>query len=111
MKAEVSSALLVSIFNPSSSLHDGAVIMQNTLVESAGCILPLTESNMILPEMGTRHRAALGLTEESDAIVVVISEERGKISVAEDGRFSHLDLDEMKLRRFLNERLFISSGE
>jgi diadenylate cyclase len=66
---------------------------------------------MISPEMGTRHRAALGITEESDAIVVVISEERGNISVAENGRFVHLDLDEMKLRRYLNERLFISSGE
>ena len=61
--------------------------------------------------MGTRHRAALGITEESDAIVVLISEERGKILVAENGRFVNLDLDEMKLRRYLNERLFISSGD
>jgi diadenylate cyclase len=66
---------------------------------------------MVLPEMGTRHRAALGITEESDAIVVVVSEERGTISTAENGRFTYLDIDEMKLRRYLNERLFISSGE
>jgi|TARA_B100000315_G_scaffold99154_1_gene91230 diadenylate cyclase len=111
LKAEVSAPLLLSIFNPGSPMHDGAVILQNTLVEAAGCILPLTESQMVLPEMGTRHRAALGITEESDAIVVVVSEERGTISTAESGRFTHLDLDEMALRRYLNERLFISSGD
>ena len=92
-------------------MHDGAVILQNTLIEAAGCILPLTDSQMISPEMGTRHRAALGITEESDALVVVISEERGAISIAENGRFTSLDIDEMELRRFLNDRLFISSGE
>ncbi len=111
MKAEVSAPLLVSIFNPSSPLHDGAVIIRNTLIESAGSILPLTESTMIDPEMGTRHRAALGLTEESDALVLVVSEERGRISASENGRFIHLDMDEMALRRYLNDRLFISSGE
>lgn len=111
LKAEVSTPLLLSIFNPESPLHDGAVILQNTLIEAAGCILPLTESQMILPEMGTRHRAALGITEESDAIVVVVSEERGTISTAENGRFTNLDIDEMKLRRYLNDRLFISSGD
>ena len=111
LKAEVSSPLLLSIFNPESPMHDGAVILQNTLVEAAGCILPLTESQMILPEMGTRHRAALGITEESDAIVIVVSEERGTIATAENGRFTNLEIDEMKLRRYLNERLFISSGD
>ena len=111
LKAEVSAPLLMSVFNPESPMHDGAVIMQNTLLEAAGCILPLTESQMILPEMGTRHRAALVITEESDAIVVVISEERGTIITAENGRFTNMDMDEMKLRRYLNERLFISSGD
>ena len=111
IKGEVTSGLLLSIFNPGSPLHDGAVILQNTLVEAAGCILPLTESDMIAPDMGTRHRAALGLTEETDAIVIVVSEERGAIAAAEDGRFVNLDMDEMALRRFLNERLFISSGD
>ena len=111
LKAEVSAPLLMSVFNPESPMHDGAVIMQNTLLEAAGCILPLTESQMILPEMGTRHRAALGITEESAAIVVVISEERGTIITAENGRFTNMDMDEMKLRRYLNERLFISSGD
>tara|TARA_B100001027_G_C16255307_1_gene326575 strand:+ start:722 stop:1498 length:777 start_codon:yes stop_codon:yes gene_type:complete len=111
LKAEVSTPLLLSIFNPNSSMHDGAVILQNTLIEAAGCILPLTESQMVSSEMGTRHRAALGITEESDALVVVISEERGSISIAENGRFTSLDIDEMELRRYLNDRLFISSGD
>jgi len=111
LKAEVSTPLILSIFHPNSSMHDGAVILQNTLIEAAGCILPLTDSQMISPEMGTRHRAALGITEESDALVVVISEERGSISIAENGRFTFLDIDEMELRRYLNDRLFISSGE
>ena len=111
LKAEVSTPLLLSIFNPESPMHDGAVILQNTLLEAAGCILPLTESQMVLPEMGTRHRAALGITEESDAIVIVVSEERGTISTAENGKFTNLEMDEMKLRRYLNERLFISSGD
>ena len=111
LKAEVSTPLILSIFNPNSSMHDGAVILQNTLIEAAGCILPLTESQMITPEMGTRHRAALGITEESDALVVIVSEERGTISTAENGRFTHLDIGEMELRRYLNDRLFISSGE
>ena len=111
LKAEVSTPLLLSIFNPNSSMHDGAVILQNTLIEAAGCILPLTDSQMVSPEMGTRHRAALGITEESDALVVVISEERGTISIAENGRFTSLDIDEMELRRYLNDRLFISSGD
>ena len=111
LKAEISAPLVVSIFNPESPMHDGAIILQNTLIEAAGCILPLTESQMILPDMGTRHRAALGITEESDAIVIIVSEERGTISTAENGRFTHLNLDEMNLRRYLNDRLFISSGD
>ncbi len=93
LKAEVSTPLLMSIFNPESPMHDGAVILQNTLIEASGCILPLTESQMVLPEMGTRHRAALGITEESDAIVVIISEERGTISTAENGRFTNLEME------------------
>ena len=111
LKAEVSAPLLVSIFNPSSPLHDGAVVLQNDIIEAAACILPLTESSMVDPEMGTRHRAALGLSEETDAIVIVISEEKKRVTVAEEGRFVKIDMDETDLRRFLNERLFISSGD
>ena len=91
--------------------HDGAIIIQNDLIDSAACILPLTESKMIDPEMGTRHRAALGITEETDAIVILISEEKSKISVAEDGKFVHVGLDEISLRKYLNDSMFISSGD
>ena len=111
LKAEVTAPLLVSIFNPSSPLHDGAVIIQNDIIDAAACILPLTESKMIDPEMGTRHRAALGISEETDAIVILISEEKARISVAEDGRFSHVGIDEVGLQKFLNDRMFISSGD
>ena len=111
LKAEVTAPLLISIFNPSSPLHDGAVIIQNDLIDAAACILPLTESKMIDPDMGTRHRAALGISEETDAIVVLISEEKSKISVAEDGRFSHIGMDQIALQKYLNDRMFISSGD
>jgi len=111
LKAEVRAPLLVSIFNPTSPLHDGAVIIQNDIIDAAACILPLTESNMIDPEMGTRHRAALGISEETDAIVVLISEEKARISVVEDGRIVHINVDEIGLRKYLNDRMFIASGD
>ena len=111
LKAEVTAPLLVSIFNPTSPLHDGAVIIQNDIIDAAACILPLTESTMIDPEMGTRHRAALGISEETDAIVVLVSEERARISVVEDGRFAYISMDDIALRKYLNDRMFISSGD
>ena len=111
LKAEVTAPLLVSIFNPTSPLHDGAVIIQNDIIDAAACILPLTESSMIDPEMGTRHRAALGISEETDAIVVLISEEKSRISVVEDGRIAHISVDEIGLRKYLNDRMFIASGD
>ena len=111
LKAEVTAPLLVSIFNPTSPLHDGAVIIQNDIIDAAACILPLTESTMIDPEMGTRHRAALGISEETDAIVVLVSEEKARISVVEDGRFAYISMDDIALRKYLNDRMFISSGD
>ena len=95
----------MSIFNPSSLLHDGAVVIHRDTIDAAACILPLTESKTLNPEMGTRHRAALGISEDSDALAIVVSEETGKISVAEDGHFisSSLSLDE--LNKLLKEKL------
>lgn len=110
LRAEVSRELLVSVFNPESPLHDGAVIIQNDIIEAAQCILPLSESETLDPDMGTRHRAALGLTEESDALVVVVSEEKGQVSLAIDGHF-HRNLDEADLRGLLNRYVFVSGGE
>ena len=78
--------LLVTIFHPGSALHDGAVIIQENRVAAAACFLPLTINPKISRELGTRHRAAIGLTEEGDALAVIVSEETGYISVAIDGR-------------------------
>jgi diadenylate cyclase len=77
--------LLVTIFQPGSPLHDGAVIIQEARIAAAACFLPLTVNPRISRELGTRHRAAIGLTEESDAVAVVVSEERGQIALALDG--------------------------
>ncbi len=78
--------LVVTIFRPGSPLHDGAVILQEDRVSAAACFLPLTVNPRVSRELGTRHRAAIGLTEESDAVAVVVSEESGQISLALDGR-------------------------
>ena len=86
LEARVSRQLFTSIFNPRSPLHDGAVVIQNEIMEAAKCILPLTSNPNLGRTLGTRHRAAIGLTEQTDALVVVVSEETGKISIAEDGK-------------------------
>ncbi|MDD5060836.1 MAG: diadenylate cyclase CdaA [Candidatus Marinimicrobia bacterium] len=108
INAEVSASLLVSIFNPGSPLHDGAVLIQNDMIEAAGCILPLSENPDIDPQMGTRHRAALGISEESDAVVIVVSEETQKIAVSYQGAF-YRNIEEDTLRALLS-RLFFSGS-
>jgi len=100
IQAEVSAPLLVSLFNPRSPLHDGAVIIQNDLIDTAKCILPLTENASLELNLGTRHRAAIGLSEESDAAVIVVSEETGRISVAIGGELKY-DLTLETLRHTL----------
>ena len=86
--AIVSSQLLENIFVVNTPLHDGAVIIRNDRIESAGCFLPLTENNNISKQLGTRHRAAIGVSENSDALVVVVSEETGNISLAVNGKLT-----------------------
>ncbi|HPC37132.1 MAG TPA: DNA integrity scanning protein DisA nucleotide-binding domain protein, partial [Candidatus Marinimicrobia bacterium] len=110
INAEVSASLLVSIFNPGSPLHDGAVLIQNDIIEAAGCILPLSESPDLDPQMGTRHRAALGVSEESDAVVVVVSEETQKIAVAYQGML-YRNVDEDSLRALLSRLFFRGSNK
>ena len=83
--AEVSPQLLVNIFVPKTPLHDGAVVISNNRIAAAACMLPLASSTDIARELGTRHRAAIGISKESDSIAIVISEETGRISVAKDG--------------------------
>lgn len=85
MGAEVSPQLLVNIFEPRTPLHDGAVVISGNKIAAAACVLPLADDKDISKELGTRHRAAIGISKESDSIVVIISEETGKISVAKDG--------------------------
>jgi len=99
LDAAPSTELLLALFQPGGTLHDGAVVLQRGRLAAAGCLLPLSASPL-LREVGTRHRAAVGLAEEVDAAVVVVSEERGEISLAVDGTL-HRALDEGALRQLL----------
>ena len=102
--AQISKELLSSIFQPSSPMHDGAVIVREGRVSSAGCILPLTLRTNLPEGLGTRHRAAVGITEETDALVIVVSEETAKISVVLGGEMLR-GLDAPRLRVVLREIL------
>src|SRR5688500_11028321 len=97
LDAELTYDLLVTIFQPGSPLHDGAVILQENRIAAAACFLPLTINPVVSRDLGTRHRAAIGLTEENDAIAVVVSEERGQIAIAIEGRLER-DLTPDQLR-------------
>ena len=103
MEAKVSADLPLTIFTPYSPLHDGAVIIRGDLIIAAGCILPLSQKPLADRALGTRHRAALGLSDESDALVVVVSEERSTVSIAERGRLWR-DLTTTDLRELLSGR-------
>lgn len=98
--ANLSSGLLENIFVPNTPLHDGAVIVRGSKIVSAGCLLPLTANTNLSLELGTRHRAAIGLSEVTDAVIVVVSEETGKISLAQQGSLTR-DLSEDSLVRAL----------
>lgn len=98
--ADVSPQLLVNLFVPKTPLHDGAVIISNNKIAAAACILPLADDKNIATGLGTRHRAALGISRETDAIAVVVSEETGKISIAKDGTLI-ADLKEDALKNIL----------
>jgi diadenylate cyclase len=86
LNANISSGLLINIFIPNTPLHDGAVIIKDYTIKAAGCFLPLTENNLLSKDIGTRHRAAIGMTERSDSIALIVSEETGYISYAVEGR-------------------------
>ncbi|HKV07274.1 MAG TPA: diadenylate cyclase CdaA [Thermoanaerobaculia bacterium] len=104
LDANISYDLLINIFVPDTPLHDGAVIVQDDRIAAAACFLPLTANPELSKELGTRHRAALGITEETDAVAVVVSEETGVISVAFEGVL-HRDLDSKSLRNALYKYL------
>lgn len=101
LDADVSSQLLINIFIPNTPLHDGAVIIQGNKIATACSYLPLSESKAISKEFGTRHRAAIGLSENSDALTIVVSEETGAISITYKGEFIH-DLSKENLKVFLS---------
>ena len=105
LDAEVSYDLLVSIFRPESPLHDGAVVIQENRLAAASCFLPLTVNPQVARNLGTRHRSAIGLTEETDAIALVVSEETGQVSLALDGQIEQ-DLSPGELQRQLEALVF-----
>ncbi len=99
LDSDISSELLINIFIPNTPLHDGAVIIRKNTIAAAACYLPLSSSNTIAKELGTRHRAAIGISEKSDCLVVIVSEETGSISVAENGKINrYFDEESLKIR-------------
>lgn len=104
LNANVSSELLINIFIPNTPLHDGAVIMQGNIIRAAACYLPLSESPFISKELGTRHRAAMGVSEVTDSITIVVSEETGQISLTKNGEL-HRDLKVEQLKEMLLNEL------
>ncbi len=109
MNSEVSAELLASIFYPGTPLHDGGVIISEDRIAAAGCVFPLTQADDLTSDLGTRHRAAIGLTEETDTLVIVVSEETGIISVAYNGHLKR-GFDGPRLRRALTSFLGRESG-
>ncbi len=97
LNADISSGLLINIFIPNTPLHDGAVIIKDYSIIAAGCFLPLTDNNLLSKDIGTRHRAAIGMTEKSDSIALIVSEETGYISYAIDGRlYRNIQIEELE---------------
>ena len=97
---KVTSDLLINIFIPNTPLHDGAVIIKDDKIKAAGCFLPLTENMSLSKDLGTRHRAALGISERSDCLAIIVSEETGSISIAENGSLARY-LDSKTLKQIL----------
>ncbi|WP_110112002.1 diadenylate cyclase CdaA [Bacillus sp. CGMCC 1.16541] len=108
LHANASSELLINLFIPNTPLHDGAVIIQKNQVAAAACYLPLSESPFISKELGTRHRAAVGISEVTDSLTVVVSEETGNISVTKNGEL-YRNLDIETLKQMLTKELISSS--
>jgi len=101
MESKVTSELINTIFTPNTPLHDGGIVVQGSIIAAAGCLFPLTQNPHVSSSLGTRHRAAMGLSEETDAIVVVVSEETGDISISVAGKLTR-HLDEKEIGRVLS---------
>lgn len=104
LDAQISSELLINIFIPNTPLHDGAVILQKNQIAAAACYLPLSESPFISKELGTRHRAALGISEVTDSLTIIVSEETGSVSVARNGELFR-ELSQEKFEQLLTKEL------
>lgn len=104
LNAEISSQLLINIFIPNTPLHDGAVIIRDNTIKGASCFLPLTERKDISKELGTRHRAGIGVSEVSDCISIMVSEETGKISIAMNGNLIR-DIEELEFKKIMFKEL------
>ncbi len=113
LNAVISAPLLENIFEPNTPLHDGAVVIRDEIIEAAACILPLAEASGVSRELGTRHRAAVGISETTDAVVIVVSEETGVISMAQDGQLTRpmtsQDLHALLKKLYSDRRTWISS--
>ncbi len=102
--AAISAELLINIFEPNTPLHDGAVILRGDRIRAASCFLPLSENPELNIDLGTRHRAGLGISEQSDAVAIIVSEETGAISLANEGKLIRY-LDEKTLKEWLETNL------
>ncbi|WP_088105804.1 diadenylate cyclase CdaA [Halalkalibacter urbisdiaboli] len=110
MNANLTSELLINTFIPNTPLHDGAVILKGNTILAAACYLPLSENPFISKELGTRHRAALGVSEVTDCVTIIVSEETGHISLTKNGEL-HRDLDEEQLRTLLEKELLTETKQ
>jgi diadenylate cyclase len=110
LNAELSSSLIITVFGYDTPLHDGALLIQNGRILAAGCFLPLSEQQDIRKSFGTRHRAALGLSEQTDAVILIVSEETGALSLAYDSKL-YYDLSVLTIQRKLRDLMGESRGE
>src|SRR5699024_5197392 len=107
INGDITHQLITNIFTPNTPLHDGAMIIKEQKIIAAACYLPLSESPLISKELGTRHRAAVGISEVTDALTIVVSEETGHISCTQNGEL-HRDLDQEAFRTFLRQNLSLT---
>ncbi len=110
LDAKISKELLVSIFDTHSPIHDGAVVIRQGRIAAAGCFLPLTRSENLKPDMGTRHRAAIGISQETDALVILVSEEKGNVSLVNEGNILVIE-ESTQLRKLLRKHLIYNPSD
>ncbi len=108
--SEISRQLLINIFIPNTPLHDGAVVIRDTRIKAAACFLPLTETKDLSKDLGTRHRAGIGISEVSDCITLIVSEETGGVSIAKSGKL-YRDISKERMTNILRSNLKVNTDE